>query len=62
MVTLERLSDGCYRLTLEYRMDGNYIRRVWTFRETEPQIDAKPVPNAGNTFCFRLAGEQPDDR
>lgn len=41
MLQIVQLQDGCYRVTLDYSVDGFSIHREWTFKVTES--DALPA-------------------
>ena len=41
MLTIVQLSDGCYRVTVDYQAENVHILKVWTFAVAES--DAEPA-------------------
>lgn len=52
MLQMVQLQDGCYRVTLDYSVDGFSIHREWVFKETES--DALPAED-GELIILALA-------
>ena len=55
MLTLQQLTDGTFRLTLDLTVGNNHIYKVWYFAEVEPGdlSAAEPDPH-GQGFRFRI--------
>lgn len=47
MLTLQQLTDGTFRLTLDLTVGNNHILKVWYFAEVEPGI--YPLQNRTHT-------------
>ena len=54
MLELVQLTDGCYKVTIDYSCDGFAMHREYTFRATES--NAEPCEN-GEVIRLRFEGE-----
>lgn len=52
MLTLQQLTDGVYRLTLDITIGKNHVLRTWYFTKVQSST-AEPDPH-GEKFCFRV--------
>lgn len=54
MLQIVQLQDGCYRVTVDYSVDGITIHREWTFAVAES--DAEPL-EGGELIRLALANQ-----
>ena len=54
MLQMVQLQDGCYRVTLDYSVDGIAIHKEWTFAVIES--DAEPLEN-GELIRLAIANQ-----
>lgn len=55
MLELVQLTDGCYKVTIDYSCDGFAMHREYTFKTATS--DAEPCDN-GEVIRLRFEGEE----